>query len=357
MPLIARTAAPASSTTTTLPGAAGEYLPTSTEVASTPPLARKRSWLIAALGLFAALVIAIEAPGPVRALIVLTAWLLVPGWALIRHVAVPERAARVALVVVSSGTIAALASVIMVWTQWWYPLPVAVCVLVVASVSLIVPAASAPVHVAATPRSALNPSRRLARLWPWGVLVGAITLWLISLARTSTDDLGQWGLLPEFPATWYIGVALAAVLCIGSVVRFQFPTGLMSASVASLVVMLYGSAGLVEEAPRLPWIYKHIAVTSYIDANGAVDPQIDLYNRWPGFFSTSAFLGQAIGYPNPVDYAAWAEVGFALIGVVLVLAIARVFSRNSQWVWTVALVFIVGNWVGQNYYSPQAFAF
>ena len=111
------------------------------------------------------------------------------------------------------------------------------------------------------------------------------------------------------------------------------------------------------DAPRLPWVYKHIAVTRYIETFGSVDPSIDIYHRWPGFFSFAAFLGEAIGYPDPVSYAQWAETVFPLINVVLILAIARSISRRRAWYWTAAIVFTICNWVGQSYFAPQALAF
>jgi hypothetical protein len=104
-------------------------------------------------------------------------------------------------------------------------------------------------------------------------------------------------------------------------------------------------------------VYKHIAVTNYIYAHGSVNPAIALYNRWPGFFSFSASLGAAIGVPDAADYAAWADVLFAVIDGALVLALARTLMPHRRFAWTAVIVFTVGNWVGQNYYSPQGFAF
>ncbi|RJT94883.1 hypothetical protein D6T65_17260 [Arthrobacter frigidicola] len=166
------------------------------------------------------------------------------------------------------------------------------------------------------------------------------------------------GLLTEFPAVWY--VALACVLGVaiwGVCARCVYPSPLMAASTGGLVVILYSSASLLAEVPRLPWTYKHIAVTDFIVANGRVDPSIDIYNRWPGFFSGSAFLGEMTGYHNALAYAASAETAFALVNLVLMLAIVRALSDNSRVQWTATLVFVLSNWVNQNYYSPQAFAF
>ena len=42
---------------------------------------------------------------------------------------------------------------------------------------------------------------------------------------------------------------------------------------------------------------------------------------------------------------------------VIVLAIARSITRNSRVYWTATLVFVLANYVNQNYYAPQAFSY
>ncbi len=190
-----------------------------------------------------------------------------------------------------------------------------------------------------------------------GLLVVCVVLWAMALNRTNTQNLGEWGLLPVFPVTWYVAVALTLGVCLAGILRKAPNRLIMAAAVTALNVMLYASPNLVETAPRLPWVYKHIAVVRYIEANGSVNPSIDLYNRWPGFFSLNGFLGELIGYDDPVKYAGLAEVGFALVDVLLVVAISRTISRRPAFYWTAGLVFTLGDWVGQNYFAPQAFAF
>jgi hypothetical protein len=53
----------------------------------------------------------------------------------------------------------------------------------------------------------------------------------------------------------------------------------------------------------------------------------------------------------------YAEMSFSLADGALVLAVARALGLRGRWPWVAAILFSAGNWVGQNYYSPQAFAF
>ncbi|RKR76684.1 hypothetical protein [Frondihabitans australicus] len=333
---------------------------------------------LAVFGIIAAVLIGLDAQGAVRTWIVFAALLLVPGWTLLRRFPAIEPATRLVFTAMGSILLLTLVAVTMVWTHFWHPRPAVIVILIVASVliarkpafDLVVddPVTELDPPVESRTRAAVRSEERSAlekRAWPlsktvtaaWATLVVALGLWITGIALTHATDLGDYGLLTAFPAVWYVSVALAfVVVLIGLFVRRQ-AHGLLAAGISLLIVILYASANLVETAPRLPWVYKHIAVTNYIYAHGSVNPSIDLYNRWPGFFSFSAQLSAAIGIPDATDYAAWAEVLFALIDGALVLAIARTISRHRRWAWTAVIVFTVGNWVGQNYYSPQGFAF
>lgn len=332
------------------------------------PAPRRRSPLrtaelvLAAFGVVAAVLVAVDAPGAVRAVVVFAAVLLVPGWAVLRRFPAIEPAARLVFTVVGSIVVFTLLSLVMVWTGVWHPRAVAVVVLL-AGAGLILRRPLVPLATAHSHTRVVRPSlfrrdreRRIA-LWPFIALAAAAVLFGVGVAVTNARDLGQFGLLPVLPVVWYLSIAIAFVVAMVGLFTTRRSHGVLAASVGLLTVILYATPNLVESAPRLPWVYKHIAVTNYLFSSGHVDTSIDLYNRWPGLFSFSASLGAAIGLHDAVSYASLAEVFFALVDGVLVLAIARTISRHRRWAWTAVIVFTIGNWVGQNYYSPQAFAF
>lgn len=335
-----------------------------------------RSWdgVIGALGLMAALLILLDAGGPVLAPFKLIMCLALPGWVLVSRLADADPAARLVWTVVASAMLFTVFAFFMAWSGIWHPRPVAAAGLVASSAAIVLfPAVhgfgSRPFDWRLRPLRQLIPldrvrllgrlrERSLRELLPWLVLGAALIMWGISLAMTGSGDLDTWGLLTKYPATWYLAVAAVLGLCIWGIgTRREIRARFLIASVSGLVVMLYASANLLTAVPRLPWSYKHIAVTDFIGATGQMDPSVDIYNRWPGFFASSAFLGETIGLRDALDYAAWAEIGFALLNVVTVLAIARALSRNPRVYWTATLVFVLANWVNQNYYSPQAFGY
>ncbi len=335
-----------------------------------------RSWdgVIGALGLLAALLILLDAGGTVLAPFKLIMCLALPGWVLVSRLADADPAARLVWTVVASAMLFTVFAFFMAWSGIWHPRPVAAAGLVASSAAIVLfPAVhgfgSRPFDLRLRPLRQMIPmdrlrllgrlrERGLRELLPWLVLGAALIMWGISLAMTGSGALDTWGLLTKYPVTWYLAVAAVLGLCIWGIgTRRETPARFLIASVSGLVVMLYASANLLTAVPRLPWSYKHIAVTDFIGATGQMDPSVDIYNRWPGFFASSAFLGEAIGLRDALDYAAWAEIGFALLNVVTVLAIARALSRNPRVYWTATLVFVLANWVNQNYYSPQAFGY
>lgn len=319
---------------------------------------------LAIAGAVLAVLILFDLGGPVLAPVTLLGCLVLPGWAAVRRVPAVDPLARAILTVVLSAAVFTILALLMVWTHLWQPRPVAAAVLLAASALIV--AVPAPAAAAGRRpldwRRAWRPEdwrrRSLASNVPWVLLAAAMVLWGVSLALTGENLAGDKGLLTTFPAIWYVAVVAVAALCIwGVVARRMASTAFLAASFTGLVAVLYASAAMVVSVPRLPWSYKHIAVTNYIGATGQVDASIDIYNRWPGFFSVSAFLGEVVGYRDAVDYASLAEFSFALLDVAIVLAIVRTLSSNPRIYWTAALVFTLTNWVNQNYYSPQAFSY
>jgi hypothetical protein len=192
----------------------------------------------------------------------------------------------------------------------------------------------------------------------WLMILGLVLLlWAASLLGIDPSDLGDYGMLPELGWTWYAAVAC---LLLGAAGLLGGPAPrpvLAAAYIGTLVLLLYATVPLATELPRYPWTYKHIGVTRYIEGTGALDPSIDIYHRWPGFFAVSAFFSRLAGQPNPIAYAAWAEPFFTLVSTMLVGAVARVVTRSVRTAGLAAILFALANWVNQLYYAPQALAF
>lgn len=191
----------------------------------------------------------------------------------------------------------------------------------------------------------------------WAVLGAALALWVIGLQMTDLDEMDAWGLLSALPVIWYLALALAAGVCVYAMVRRgPLHQPLATAGIGLVLLILYATTSILEDAPRLAWTYKHIGVTRYILEQGTLDPSIDIYQRWPGGFAFGAYLADLLGFADPTEFAAWAQLFFAAVLAILVYAIARTLSTDLRAAWIAVILFSCTNFAGQLYYAPQPLA-
>lgn len=185
----------------------------------------------------------------------------------------------------------------------------------------------------------------------------ALVVWRLSLRNVDAYHLGSYGLPPALPISWY-GALLLSVIGAVTALWIRESHGLVVAGyIVVIAVILFGSVPVLSGHPHYAWVYKHIGVVRYLEEHGQVNLNADIYNRWPGLFALIAMLSPIAGRPNPASYAAWADLFFLLLDAVLVTAIVKAIAHDSRIAAGAALLFVVTNWVGQTYFSPQAFGF
>jgi Glycosyl transferase family 2 len=188
------------------------------------------------------------------------------------------------------------------------------------------------------------------------VLAAAGVAWVLSLRHADLSRMGGLGLLDAMPAAYFIAFALLLVGFAAAVSRAVLPNRLLWLYAVALIVVLHGTTALLYDEPRYTWTYKHLGVIALIAHTGAVDRSIDIYNNWPGFFALAAWLSSVTGV-SAAGYAAWAQVLFNLANVVALRFALRGVTSDERLLWTAPLFFVLGNWLGQDYLAPQAFAF
>jgi hypothetical protein len=210
---------------------------------------------------------------------------------------------------------------------------------------------------ASVPRLAFGIGPRLRLLVLALPAVVSLVVWRLSLLHVDVYNLGSYGLPPTLPVAWYCALSIAVVGAATTITVRRTHGLIMVGYVVLVAIILFGTVPVLSAQPHYAWVYKHIGVVRYLEAHGKVDPSIDIYNRWPGFFALAAVLSLVGGHSNPETYAAWAEFFFLLLDALLVMAAVKVITRDVRIASGAALFFIVTNWVGQTYFSPQAFAF
>ncbi|HWX46076.1 MAG TPA: hypothetical protein VNY52_12235 [Solirubrobacteraceae bacterium] len=187
--------------------------------------------------------------------------------------------------------------------------------------------------------------------------VAALVLWRLSLGGVDVSHLGSYGLPPALPLAWYGALLLALVGASLAICARCFRGWVAGVYIVAIVVILYGSIAVLASDPHYGWVYKHLGVTRLLEVTGRTNTSVDIYNRWPGFFALAAIFSRVTGHLNPVTYARWAEVVFVSIDVALIATAVKAVARDGRIAAGAALLFAVANWVGQDYYSPQAFGF
>jgi GT2 family glycosyltransferase len=188
------------------------------------------------------------------------------------------------------------------------------------------------------------------------VLSAALGAWAASLLGADLSRIGGVGLLSAMPPTYFLAFALLLFGFTIAVTRDKPDPRLLATYVLALVLVLHGTTPLLYDEPRYAWSYKHLGVIALIANTGAVDRYIDIYNNWPAFFAANAWLSRTAGVAA-IAYAGWAQLFFNVVNVLAVRFALRGLTRDERLLWTATLFFVLGNWVGQDYLSPQAFGF
>lgn len=210
-----------------------------------------------------------------------------------------------------------------------------------------------------TPRQAFSGfvSGNLGELAATIPVAAALLLWLLSLPAIDTAEMTDIGLPSVLPAGWWIAFALLAVGG-GVYAASRHPSRVViGLYVVALATVLFATLPLVEPVSHYPAGYKHAGVVRLLLEQGGVSPAVDIYNRWPGFFALAGVYTKFAGPAGPLPRIGWAELYFALLQTALVAAIAWRETRRAGAAGFAAIAFLLINWIGQGYYSPQAAVF
>lgn len=196
-------------------------------------------------------------------------------------------------------------------------------------------------------------ARRALALAAAGTAVAAAVLFAIALPSMRTASWSELGLLFAASPAFVLSLVLAPVACCLALAAGSRRLAWVALVVTVLVHRL--PLTLATDAPAYSWTGKHLGVTDLIGAHGGVVPGVDIYQAWPGMFAAAAWL-QAVTGLDPMVLAHWFPVLAQLAFTLAVYAFARSAGRTRETALTAALIAQLANWVGQDYFSPQAVA-
>ena len=192
-----------------------------------------------------------------------------------------------------------------------------------------------------------------------GLLV-ALGLWVLSLRHVNPRAMTNFGLLSVLPPTF----EAALVVLTGSfLVALYHPprrSWLIIAHLLALVLILRGTPEIVYGTLRYTWAYKHVGIVDYILRHDAVNPTIPslrVYQDWPGFFAVVAMLAKLAGLRTVLDIAGWAPVFNNVLYLAALIFLYSALTDKRSVIWMSCWLFVIADWVGQDYFSPQGFAY
>ncbi len=183
-------------------------------------------------------------------------------------------------------------------------------------------------------------------------LAGAL-LTVLSVNQVDPLKSGPLGLIEGMPFQYLAGIALMLVAFGIALTREHLNRPLLAAQIFLVILALYGVASLTEGVARLPTGWVHAGFIDHIQRNDHILEDYDARFVWPGFFAFGAMLNELAGTLQSDDFLAWAPLVQVLLYAVPVWVIARGIGAPLRAAWLATMLFMLLNWVGQDYYSPQ----
>jgi len=204
------------------------------------------------------------------------------------------------------------------------------------------------------------PAVRPVRGVPWDagyVVLGGLGAVLACSAAAKVSlpvstDLGLGAVLA--PAYW-LGVVTINVV-FATALRRSHRTWVPVLLLGCLVITLYGAAAFASSAPRAEVAWRHMGIADTVMRTGQIDPHLDAYFNWPGFFGLLALATQTTGL-SAVDLALWAPVVNGLLWLGALALVIRQLTADRRRLLLTLWLFSLGNWIDQDYLSPQAFSY
>jgi hypothetical protein len=199
-------------------------------------------------------------------------------------------------------------------------------------------------------------SRPLFHVW---LVVLALVFWFAALQTTDLGKIGDYGLLSALPLTFY---AALGILTVGFLlgVRREVSSWLLAPYLVAFVAVVHASPVILYGTLRYAWAWKHVGVVDYFMRTHSLDPHLSflpIYQNWPGFFGLTATLTEAAGLRSALSFAAWAPPVFELLNVAALWVLFGALTGDRRVRLTACWFFLIANWVGQDYFAPQAFVY
>ncbi|MFB9628132.1 hypothetical protein [Nonomuraea helvata] len=171
------------------------------------------------------------------------------------------------------------------------------------------------------------------------------------------NDIDGLGLISALPPTAFFAILIMIVSFFVTVAQSSDRKFLLLFQIAAITFALHGAGALVATEPRFPTAYIHAGFVEFISRTGESAISIDARMGWPGFFALFAFVTQAAGITDLTTILQWTPLVSNLLYLLPFVLILRQVVATTRARWFAALLFVLVQWIGQDYFSPQGFTF
>lgn len=190
--------------------------------------------------------------------------------------------------------------------------------------------------------------------FPSALVVVSVIVSSVTFPELRDMSASPFGLLVAGSPWFPISITLAVVAFGIAIARRS--RAVAWAALIALVVATRGATVFATDLPPYAWTYKHLGVIDYIQVNGGLDREVDIYHSWPGVFAGMAWVGDVTGV-QVLTLSHWFTLAFGATLCVTVFALARVAGASRDVGLIAACLAHIVNWIGQDYTSPQAVVF
>jgi hypothetical protein len=209
--------------------------------------------------------------------------------------------------------------------------------------------------VESDPEDERRRARRRAALGVAAPVVG-IVVELLVCHYDNPAKVGGLGLITVTPWPVY-AIAFTLSASFAMLLRSQaLDQKALVAHVLALGFLLPGLPGLLEAFPRFPTAWLHVGFIQAIIVHKHPIVGLDARFSWPGFFTGVASLVGMAHMKSALPLLRWTPLIFNLAYALPVFIIARLLLTERRG-WLVVWFFILTNWVGQDYFSPQGMGY
>jgi uncharacterized membrane protein YhaH (DUF805 family) len=308
------------------------------------------------VSLVAFALIGTDSDGWIRPPIVLVFTLFVPGWTIVRRFGAPASALfYIGAVGLSLVVVILLGESVVLFSGWkWFPVGLALtagcCVVGTRTIGRLYPVG---VSLRRSPWSNSFATQRVATVSVCSVITGNMFV-VVGIRLTQHQGFDALGLIGVLSPVFWIGVA---ILVGGLIFVCSERSRWAWLNIAALVTALHGLPGMLEPNPRFNVAYVHTGFIEHIASEGTLLRQLDARFSWAGFFTAGGLIQRWTGTDSLLWLVRYAPIFYNGVAVVLVALLARRMRATEMQSVAAAALFCCVNWIGQDYFAPQATAF